>query len=142
MLNRKRKDAMTPLEVRQKAFELERSNPGLSISAAFVQGWMFAQAETAEISDADFDMFWALYDKKRGKDKAQKLWSKLSKKDKQDALAYIPLYKQAQPDKQYRKDPETFLRNKSWKDELIFNRNGDNDRLHNYQKTIFGYSAD
>lgn len=132
---------MTPLEVRQKAFELERSNPGLSISAAFVQGWMFAQAETAEVSDADFDMFWTLYDKKRGKDKAQKLWSKLSKKDKQDALAYIPLYKQAQPDKQYRKDPETFLRNKSWKDELIF-RNGDNDRLHNYQKTIFGYTAD
>lgn len=68
----------------------------------------------------DFEMFWNLYDKKVGREKCQKLWSKLSKRDKEKCLDYIPLYKLAQPDKKYRKNPETFLRNKSWNDELIY----------------------
>lgn len=73
-----------------------------------------------------FDMFWDAYDKKVGKPKAEKLWSKLSAKERAACLAYIPEYKQAQPDKQYRKNPETFLRNKCWNDELIYRSNGTN----------------
>ena len=34
-------------------------------------------------------------------------------------IKYIPNYKSATPDKKYRKNPETFLNNRSWKDELI-----------------------
>ena len=34
-------------------------------------------------------------------------------------MNYIELYKQSQPDKQFRKNPETFLNNKSWNDEII-----------------------
>ena len=67
----------------------------------------------------DFDAFWNNYDKKVGREKCEKLWKKLSQREKVECLAYIPLYVQAQPDKQYRKNPETFLRNKSWHDELI-----------------------
>ena len=33
---------------------------------------------------------------------------------------YIPQYKLAQPNKKYRKNPDTFLNGKSWNDELIF----------------------
>ena len=73
-----------------------------------------------------FDYFWNLYDKKVGKPKCQKLWLKLTEREKAECLAYIPSYKQAQPDKQYRKNPETFLRNKSWNDELIYRNNGTN----------------
>ena len=68
-----------------------------------------------------FDEFWCLYDKKVGyKDKLIKKWNKLSQKDKEAIMEYIPLYKESQPEKQYRKNPETFLNNKSWNDELIF----------------------
>lgn len=103
--------------------------PNPLAAAAYIEGYTrafddymgeYPIPENIEFTD-DFMMFWNLYDKKVGKEKCQKLWFKLSKKDKGECLDYIPLYKQAQPDKKFRKNPETFLRNKSWKDELIFN---------------------
>lgn len=83
-------------------------------------------ATYSEVCDvnAPFEQFWNLYDKKVGKPKAEKLWHKLSMSERISCLNYIPLYKQAQPDKQFRKNPETFLRNKSWNDELIYRSNG------------------
>ena len=73
-----------------------------------------------EKSDFDFDLFWNLYDKKVGdKNKLQKKWNKLTELEKETALNYIPKYKESQPDKQFRKNPETFLNNKSWFDEII-----------------------
>lgn len=86
----------------------------------FKAGMLINEIEDGEITPAGFDDFWSLYDKKVGKPKCQKLWAKLSSKEKKDCMEYIPLYKQAQPDKTYRKNPETFLRNKSWHDELYF----------------------
>mgnify|MGYP006873190984 CR=1 FL=1 len=85
----------------------------------------------------EFKTFWAAYDKKIGREKCEKLWAKLTIKEKKECLDYIPLYKQAQPDKQYRKNPETFLRNKSWNDELIFRTNA-----ANIQPTIDQQRAD
>lgn len=72
-----------------------------------------------EDTDIDFELFWHAYDKKVGKAKAMKLWTKLSNRDRKAALDYCEPYRQAQPDKQYRKNPETFLRNRSWNDELV-----------------------
>ncbi len=34
----------------------------------------------------------------------------------------MPRYKLSQPDKQYRKNPVTFLNNESWNNELIINQ--------------------
>ena len=68
----------------------------------------------------DFEWFWNDYDKKVGaKDKLKKKWHKLSDEERQNAMNYIELYKEAVPDKQFRKNPETFLNNKSWNDEII-----------------------
>lgn len=72
-----------------------------------------------EDADIDFESFWQAYDKKVGKAKALKLWVKLSKRDRKAALDYCEPYRQAQPSKQFRKNPETFLRNRSWNDEII-----------------------
>lgn len=67
-----------------------------------------------------FEDFWDTYDKKRGdRDKIQKKWDKLRQSEKEAAMAYIPEYIKSQPDKQFRKDPATFLNNKSWNDEII-----------------------
>ena len=68
----------------------------------------------------DFEDFWELYDKKVGdKNKLEAKWNKLSQKTKEEIIVYIPNYKISQPDKQFRKNPTTFLNNESWKDELI-----------------------
>jgi hypothetical protein len=67
-----------------------------------------------------FDSFWDLYDKKTGeKGKLLDKWERLSDSDRSLIMEYIPKYKIAQPDKKFRKDPQTFLNNKSWNDELI-----------------------
>lgn len=67
-----------------------------------------------------FNIFWDLYDKKIGdKNKLLGKWNNLSESDKDLIIAYVPRYKLATPDKKYRKNPETFLNNKSWLDEII-----------------------
>ena len=86
----------------------------------------FQKPPTTEIVETQTEMwptfedFWDLYDKKRGdKDKVQKKWVNLRQSEKEAIMDYLPRYIQAQPDKQYRKDPATFLNNKSWNDEII-----------------------
>ena len=85
-------------------------------------------------SESSFDEFWNLYDKKVGRDKCIRLWRKLTAKEKRDCIQYVPLYVQAQPDKQYRKNPETFLRNKSFYDEIINRDNKEQQRTQRFQQ--------
>lgn len=67
-----------------------------------------------------FENFWDDYDKKIGnKEKLSRLWDRLPDADKLKIKAYIPRYKAAKPDKQFRKNPQTFLNNKGWEDETI-----------------------
>ena len=67
-----------------------------------------------------FSDFWDLYDKKVGdRDKLVKKWESLTNDDRKNIMEHIPKYKSVQPDKKYRKDPQTFLNNKSWLDELV-----------------------
>lgn len=67
-----------------------------------------------------FDWAWNLYEKKVGcKSKLEKKWNSMSKKDRKAAIEYIPLYVLSQPDKQYRKNFQTFLNQRGWEDELI-----------------------
>jgi hypothetical protein len=104
-----------------------QSNPDLKISAMKAeQDPSFQTPPTIEIVETQtevwptFEDFWDLYDKKRGdKDKVKKKWVKLKQSEKEAIMDYLPRYIQAQPDKQYRKDPATFLNNKSWNDEII-----------------------
>jgi len=67
-----------------------------------------------------FEEFWNDYDKKVGdKEKLKKKWAKISVDDRSKIKSFIPEYLEAVPEKQYRKDPSTFLNNKSWNDEII-----------------------
>lgn len=66
-----------------------------------------------------FDAFWDAYKKKVGeKGKLSKKWSKLKDEERVLIMDYVPKYVMATPDKKFRKNPETFLNNKSWLDEL------------------------
>lgn len=66
-----------------------------------------------------FERFWDLYDKKKGRDKCEKYWDKLKQEEIDAIFINIPLYIKSEPDKQFRKDPATYLYNKSWNDEII-----------------------
>ena len=72
--------------------------------------------------DEEFERFWNLYDKKTGdKGKIKNKFLKLSKADRAKIFETLPAYVAATPEKRYRKNPETYLNNKSWNDEIIDN---------------------
>lgn len=66
-----------------------------------------------------FEDFWNLYDKKVGKDACYKKWAKLSGVDREKIFTTLPAYIASQPDKKYRKNPETYLNQRAWNDEII-----------------------
>ena len=113
---------------RQKFSESRRNNAKSpkndSTSKAYAKH-METETETInetinEDVNVDFEWFWNHYEKKVGeKGKLKKKWNNLSDEERQNAMNYIDLYKQSVPDKQFRKNPETFLNNKSWNDEII-----------------------
>lgn len=78
-------------------------------------------APPKEVKDEyTFERAWNLYDKKVGcKEKLEKKWNSMNKKDRKAAIEYIPLYVLSKPDKQYRKNFQTFLNQRGWEDELI-----------------------
>lgn len=80
------------------------------------------ERKVKEIIDINISMteFWDLYDKKVGdKDKIEKKWIALRGYERVKAIEYIPNYKISQPDKKYRLNPETFINQKGWNNELI-----------------------
>jgi hypothetical protein len=71
------------------------------------------------IIDDSFEEWWFSYDKKTGKEKAFNKWKILLPQEKDLALSIVHKYVQSTPDKQWRKDPTTYLNNKSFNDEII-----------------------
>ena len=66
-----------------------------------------------------FNEFWDRYDKKINRDDCLKKWKKLSISDMQDALKIVDIYVRSTPDKQYRKNPSTWIYQKAWRNEVI-----------------------
>ena len=84
-----------------------------------------------------FETFWNLYDKKVGdKNKIEKIWNKLTNDERDLIINYIPEYKESQPNKQYRKNPQTFLLQRGWLDEIIENNNNQEYKLFTYQQVV------
>ena len=86
------------------------------------------------VINISFDDFWNAYDKKRGDtEKIKKKWESLKDSEREAIMSHIPLYKQSQPDKKFRKDPSTYLNNKSWNDEIIYSTG---NQYANHQPTF------
>tara|TARA_R110002020_G_scaffold2529_4_gene12116 strand:- start:4320 stop:5033 length:714 start_codon:yes stop_codon:yes gene_type:complete len=70
-------------------------------------------------SNKSFEIWWKLYDKKIGREKALAFWNKkLNPILTDDIMNHTKKYVKA-TDKQYRKNPYTYLYNNSWEDEII-----------------------
>ena len=82
-----------------------------------------------KLIDNEFEDWFSWYDKKLGKDKAQKAWNILTKEEKLLALKNVQSYVQSTPDKQYRKHPTTYLNQKSFNDEIIERNNSNTTRV-------------
>jgi len=67
-----------------------------------------------------FDLFWITYDKKVERSKCEKLWKKINPDTYELILTHAEEYVRSTPDKQYRKNPETYLFNKCWNDEIVW----------------------
>lgn len=84
----------------------------------------------ASLVNYPFEQFWKDYDKKVGsKERLIKKWLKLTPIEREAIRSHLPKYKDAKPDKQYRRDPKTYLNNKTWLDEII---NKGNIRIDNH----------
>lgn len=83
------------------------------------------KAKTELVSDKKyipmFDHFWDMYDKKKARPKCEGLWKKLTGKELELIFNNLPNYVLSTPNKQFRSNPETWLRNKGWNDEVITN---------------------
>ena len=76
-----------------------------------------------------FDDFWNLYDHKKDKDACKPKWNKLSQKEKEAIMEYLPAYILSTPDKTYRKHPKTFINNKSWENEINRNKQSESNAI-------------
>ena len=69
----------------------------------------------------EFDHIWILYGKKGNRKTSKAKYSKLSEANKQNLLIHIPIYVLSTPDKQYRKNFETYINQECWNDEVTTN---------------------
>ena len=69
----------------------------------------------ASVSDYSFETVWEMYGKPVGNVEVLKAkWNSLSAKNKDNILAYIPLYVASTPEVRYRKNFENFLSERYW----------------------------
>lgn len=77
------------------------------------------ESKNEKNKDEKFELFWELYNRKVGKNECLRLWGKIKDEDKKKIFETLPAYVNSTPDKQFRKHPATYLRNKSWEDEIV-----------------------
>ena len=66
-----------------------------------------------------FETFWNAYDKMRNRGDCEFIWQRLPDTDKANIMQHVAKYIASTPNKKYRKDPITYLKNRSWEDEII-----------------------
>ena len=68
-----------------------------------------------------FEEFWLIYDKKVARQKSEKEWAKIGIDEHllQTIIIAARNYVRSKPDKQFRKDPERWLKNRCWEDEIV-----------------------
>jgi hypothetical protein len=66
-----------------------------------------------------FKVFWDSYDKKIGWIRCETIWSELTNDQRDACMSKIPAYKLSTPDKKFRLNPEKYLSQKGWLNEII-----------------------
>lgn len=69
--------------------------------------------------DSNFEIFWKKYDKNIGKSSSKIIWQKLTKEERQKAIHHADEFSK-NTEKRYRPNPERYLSEKKFLDEIIF----------------------
>ena len=70
--------------------------------------------------DNKFDIFWNLYNKKSSNRKmCQRKWSKLNETKRELIMNHLVSYVKSTPDKEFRKNAETYLNQEHWLNEIL-----------------------
>jgi len=100
------------------------------------------QEKKQENPTISFSDFWNLYDKMVAEDRCNVLWKQLTDEDHRAIMAYVPQYIAAQPNKRFRKNPEKFLANRAWEDEIIQEQSVQKGRGKKQPTTVLHDSGD
>lgn len=65
----------------------------------------------------EFEKFWELYGKKKGKHKASLKWNRLNESEQKAVMENVPVFLTHYSSKQYTPYPEKYLNNRYWEDE-------------------------
>lgn len=90
----------------------------------YIAGVSSSQEVITDVDESSFNQWWNIYDKKRGRDRCLTKWKRMTYEQKKACICATPAYVAATPDKQYRKDPYTYLNQKAWNDEIIKRNDG------------------
>ena len=95
-----------------------------SIEEDFTFGEEAVKTENSKRGEAtdtvfSFESFWNAYGKKCEKAKCEKLYAKIPESERKIIKERIGMYVSATPDRAYRKNPATYLRNQCWNDDII-----------------------
>lgn len=123
-----------PLKAKQYAPNREDLQDAFVAGAQWaIKGKFYAQTdifvtEQPGVEIPTFSDWWNVYDKKRGRKKSEAKWSRLTPSQKIACMKATSAYVRATSDKNYRKDPLTYLNGECWNDEIILKQNGESKR--------------
>lgn len=112
------------LKSAQKNGSIALSDPSSNAKASKVNKSKVNKNNNAQSDDLlvstcyAFTDFWEAYGKKVDRKRCEKLYSKLTEEDRQKIKDTIDLYVATHKQKQYRKNPQTYLNGRNWEDDL------------------------
>lgn len=81
-------------------------------------GYEIIEPQSISVINQEFETWWQIYNKKRGKSKCLRKWARMPKKDREACLEATPRYVASITNKFYQKDPLTYLNGRAWEDEV------------------------
>jgi uncharacterized protein YdaU (DUF1376 family) len=130
LIAEKSKKASTSINKRWDTYRLEKEqnttvlrsykkrNTNNSVSVSVISNSNVIEGGMEE-TKYPFETFWKIYDKKIGLAVCTKKWNSLPEETRALIIAHVPKYVSATPDIKYRKQPATYLNQKTWLDEHL-----------------------
>jgi len=114
---KRKQEATNPTSV--ESVKQTSTNPTVNDT---VNGNVTVTVNDNEIKETPFDIFWKAYDYNVGLRQAQNEWHTITKEMPSEIpkiLIHVPKYVLSKPDKQFRKKPENYLKDRAWNDEVV-----------------------
>jgi Asp-tRNA(Asn)/Glu-tRNA(Gln) amidotransferase A subunit family amidase len=100
-------------------------------------GYEVIEPQSITIINQEFEKWWQIYNKKRGKSRCMRKWAQMPKKDRKACIEATPRYVASITNKVFQKDPLTYLNGRAWEDE-VYTVFGEQQK---YDGTIFANTA-